>query len=243
MKKKFLLLLVLLAFCFVLLSCKGEPGAAGPAGATGPLGPTNPDGLIVINLQNSPTYNGTTDTFIVNQDSLSNYGSDPFLVVGNNNSPVVINSLVRFDLSTIIPNDITISKAYLTLFVSGLPYSGISFPEMTVTPYAVNSQWIENYATWESPDDGYTEWNGGNYTIAAGNSIKITSSNYEQFVTFELNPSVVQSWIALPSSNNGIILNSTFIVDDAAILFSSSENYDYDFNTAPKLTLYYSLND
>ena len=120
---------------------------------------------------------------------------------------------------------------------------GSSYPEITVTPYAVNSFWIEDYATWDSPDDGYTGWNGGSYSIAAGNPVKITSSNYEQFVTFELNPVVVQSWITLPSSNNGILLKTTFIDIPAYASFASSENTDYDFNTAPKLTLYYSLND
>lgn len=71
----------------------------------------------------------------------------------------------------------------------------------------------------------------------------ITTAQTGSFVTFEITPSIVQSWFETPSQNFGLVIKGT-IEDSAtanAVAFHPKESTNPVFR--PKLTIYYTVKE
>ncbi len=228
MKKTIFSALILVCISFMLFSCKGVTGETGP---TGPAGASDPTGLSVINIQENYFYQAD-DTCLDSSDPDNTYG-DSYYLYAENDDYGIWRPVFRFDTASVLPAATKIEKAYLTVFL-GDDLAG----SPVITPYALNTDWVEDSATWNSPD-GSAVWTGGNPQAAIGNSVAPLNGN--QFITFELNPAVVQGWINTPGTNYGILLDTAFKAGEnyAEILSSNYGDNAGDFTTNPILTLYY----
>ena len=242
LKRKFFIIMTVLIFIFVLLSCKGEPGAAGDKGTTGPAG----EAVIMMMFQDgvypSDGYTGTKDTYIVKGHQEKNYGTCKYLNVSNMYCLFQIyRTLLRFDLSSIVPSNVKVKKAYLELYVKDAvgPIDFVVYELTTNFDEGTNCN-LSGSASWTSPTAS-TTWTtpGGDFNTTAISNIV---SNLNNPVVFELNPSVVQKWINDPSQNYGMIIMTypeTYGSSCMGSQFASSE-YTNPFER-PKLVVYYTL--
>jgi hypothetical protein len=224
MRKIFLSVMVICISAVLIMSCSNK----------GPQGPVGKEGPACATLQNNSAYNGTRDTYI---DSLGNtYGADNNMIVGVlNDGGIVERALIRFDLTSIVPSDVSIDSAYLTLY----PYSSAFAGTTTITAYALagdtSGLWSENSVTWDS-------WNtaGGVFSQTPMSDTVVLSDPNVTGVTFKLNAAVVQGWFSDPASNNGLILKaSNETIGYNYFGFLTKENGSISGN--PLLTVYYRL--
>ena len=192
-------------------------------------------------------YSGTTDVAITNQyaeytggngsTSYTDPQSGVFQTGGTNGYS--IETLIRFtDLG--IPANANVSAAAMTLNVD----TWSSNP--TIRGYYVAAPWSVqpgNDLGWLRRGTGQN-WNtpgalGQGTDVIAGKSFVLSGiqGNGAQFVTVNLDPAVVQSWINNPSANNGVILvNET---TGAIVRINTSEQTNAAIR--PKLSLTYTV--
>jgi hypothetical protein len=178
------------------------------------------------------SYDGAADAYIDNQNATTNFGPsstiNAFYWAGYTQR-----ALVKFDLTSITPPNVTVVNAYLTLVVAAT-----SGAVTAVAAYKIISPWQENYATWIAADY-LNSWanQGGDFDAAPASDIITPSTSY---VTLTLKNSLVQGWLAHPSQNYGVIIrcgNEGGV--DGGIQF-----YTKEYSEAlqrPKLTVYYKL--
>ncbi|HRU38392.1 MAG TPA: DNRLRE domain-containing protein [Candidatus Goldiibacteriota bacterium] len=235
-RKIFVLLFVLLLFG----SC-AEQGPAGPAGADGA-------GLICVSFQQAAypdaAYNGTTDTRIFDTSANSNYGGCFNLTVGRTATSIIARALIRFEISGFIPNGAVIKKAYLTL--RSYYFDG---SEVLFVAHGITRSWTEGdgdcggannvNATWSYYDGSTNPWTsaGGDFNNAAA-SDPINAGTTANYVTIEINPSLVQEWLDTPAKNYGLLIKSTNETTTNHVGFYSSENGNVA--SRPRLTVYYT---
>ena len=222
---------------FFTLSCTSK----GPQGPAGSQGPTGKDGLACYTLQNNPDYNGTWDTYIDSFSNTINNGTINYMYAGvSGGGAIVARALIRFDLTPIVPSDVSIDSAYLTLY----PYSPICSGDTTMTAYAVagdsSGLWVEDTVTWEL-------WStpGGDFGPAPmSDPLVLSGSAIPACVTFKLNASVVQGWLSNPASNNGLILKAADESAGSGTFGFLTKEYGASIgsvSTNPLLTVYYRL--
>ena len=138
------------------------------------------------------------DTYVNSANPSTNYGGLSNLYVGNGGT-----ALIQFDLTT-LPSGTSsnqISSAKLTLYVNRVNASG------QVQVQQVGSSWTESTVTASTAPALGTVVGFFNPSLA------------QQYVTIDVT-SLVQSWVATPSSNYGIGLTSA----SGNIVFDSKEN-------------------
>ncbi len=237
---KKILLLVLSFFVFmVLLSCKGDIGDPGPAGVSG-------KSIIMMSFQEgvypSDGYTGTIDTDIIHaQPEVNNGACDTFDASNDKCSWNPSRGLLRFDLTPLVPANVTVVKAYLELHaIDGAGPVGFVVHELTKEFEEGGNCNLSGAASWVSAT-ATTMWTtpGGDYNPAPMSSVVSDSINP---ITIELNPSVVQKWINSPSKNYGMMIKAspeTGVDECRGAEFASSENSTLSYR--PKLTIYYTL--
>jgi len=192
-----------------MFSCKGD---IGPAGADGIAGADT----VTVEFQNgvfpSDAYSGCEDATIEDDYPTYNMGECDYLFTGTYTA-TKCRHVIKFDLSYIIPDNVQVTGAYLTYTKED------SYGTNTFTAYALTRDWTEGTGacfdsgtpdvnvSWNYYDGSGNSWTtaGGDYNLSAvSNSVFIDGS--ETTVTFQLNASMVQSWISDPSLNNGVII-------------------------------------
>lgn len=255
MKKKFfvsLLFLVLSVFTLVMFGCKGDTGPAGATGATGAPG-TPGESIIATTFQKdfypSPAYSGVIDSYIVSDSyENGNNGTATSLYIGffKVTNPIILfgkqRPVIKFDLNYLSGQNIIVKNAKLILYVQNYYPSTLASIDVNVYKL-INNQFTENGVTWMKYD-GSNNWttSGGDYDSVQISNKLIASSDIGKFVNFDLNPTVVQSWIDNPSDNYGMILISSKedSTSSTFVDFASSNTGVVQYR--PKLTVYYTLN-
>ena len=262
MKKKLLLVLlffVLSVFALIMFGCKGDKGDTGATGPTGAPG-TPGDSIVSTTFQNgiypSTGYTNIIDAYIGSDSNEStNTGTEADLPVGyfwfyfsGNTIKAKDRAVMKIDTSLLTGQNITVKNAKLTLYVAG--YYNTTTPtvqSLNIAAYKLKDhQFTESDVTWIKYDSSNNWTNpGGDFdTTPISDKITITSEKVNTYVSLNLNPSIVQTWIDDPSQNKGIIL----IADEEGI--ETNKMYYVDFassntgvaNYRPKLTVYYTLN-
>jgi hypothetical protein len=224
MKK--ILFLFLVAAVFLFVSCRGDKGPAGEP-ASNVYQMMFQDGTFPYN-----SYSGTIDSYIDSQNATSNYGT-ALQINADYSGGYTQRALVKFDLTSITPSNVTVVNAYLTLAI------GSSFGTAgSVAAYKLNKPWQEPYATWllyNYMSSWATE--GGDYDAAPVSDIITPATSC---ATFTLNNSLIQGWIANPGTNYGLMIKSQNEgTADGGLQFYSREYTEV--SQRPKLTVFYKL--
>jgi hypothetical protein len=224
MKKYRLLASVIIAGTIFYACSKGDAGPAGPdAGNTATA-------VFQDGASPSAAYAGTTDIILAAGNPDTNTNGYGYLLVGRSGANVY-RSVIRFDLSYIVPSNVTVLSAYLDL------ENETEAGSNTIRAYVLSRNFTEAQATWNSYSTGnlWTTAGGdfgasqiGQAFISSGAPLRIT-----------LSASAVQAWIANPADNRGLLLKA----DNE----STPENwYRFDCSedgppTGPKLTVNYLI--
>jgi len=229
-KKRFLAAIVIAATAALLISCTGPKGSTGPAGANA-FSITFQDGL-------SPTasYVGIVDTYIDSANATAkNYANNLYYVGYIASTSDSNREIIRADLTQLIPSNAAVVKAYLTLTAAA--GSGATAPVMKA--YGINQQWIQQFATWNLT--GGEAWipAGGGYDPAPV-SDAVSFQNGNAAITFTLDNNMVQSWLADPATNYGVIIidQNENVLDGLEYFYTSQATVDY---YRPKFTVYYTV--
>ena len=224
--KKILIFLAVIAAGAVFFACsKGDAGPAGPAGEN------TATAVFRSGVSPSAAYAGCYDTFILDTNPDTNRDDSNFLLVGRASS-ITYRTLIKFDVDYIVPSNVTVLSAYLDMSVQA------SGGTITVTAYALSNDFVETEATWNSYSTGNLWTNAGaDFVSAASQPAVFDTSSSPRRIT--LTPSVVQSWIANPAQNTGLLLKGTVETGTGAswIRFDSWEITGNE----PKLTINYIL--
>jgi hypothetical protein len=158
-------------------------------------------------------YTGGQDAGIDTQYAIYNGGNgvqylnQPYLEIGTDGQGSIFESLLRFS-NLGIPTNGVVSAASLT--VTLVDWWG----NTSVTGYYVNNAWSTTDGTigWVHRGGGLN-WAtpgalGQGTDLVAGKSFTLptTNANGPQTMTITLDPSVVQSWIANPAADQGVLL-------------------------------------
>jgi hypothetical protein len=234
MNKKYLYILGLIIFTAVFSSCSGNKGPAGPAGSS----------LAVMSFQDgvypSAAYDGTSDSYVVSGTEADiNYGVSDYLYSGFfSSSSGRERTVIKFDLSALVSQPVTVKSANLILYVSHKS----STADFTVSAYKVTNNWVEEEATWNDRAAGVS-WTaaGGEYNPAAvSDSVIMDSVNV--YKTFRLDADMVQDWIKNPADNYGVVIISNIENDGFNNWYGFiSKNYSVLTSVRPRLTVYYEV--
>jgi hypothetical protein len=161
-------------------------------------------------------YDGMIDGMIAGDSTTTNYGLATVLTVDS--SPARA-ALMAWDLSA-IPADVTVISAALSLYVGGSSTASSA----TANPlFTVNRPWAELEATWLLAQTG-VPWAtaGAKGTADRGQvSLGTTPVNVSGSVTIALNAAgvaQVQSWVADPAQNYGLIIATASNSDGLLLL-------------------------
>jgi len=153
-----------------------------------------------------PVYSGTSDTYLSTWDSPPvPRGSDGLLAARYDNQK---RSLIKFDLSQVIPAGSQVRSATLWLYVA----SRASNPAGTIDAwlYRVNRHWEELSATWSQAQTGVSWQTAGcegvpadrDGTFVAGRKLPLSSGIWLDWnVT-----TIAQNWVNSPQTNEGVLM-------------------------------------
>jgi hypothetical protein len=223
--KKYAAITALLMVSLLMFSC-----GSGPAGPTGSTSYT-------MRFQNgvypSASYAGSADTYLDSIASGTNYSAAAAIWMGYYPGEIE-HYTVRYDLSSVIPSNINVKKAYLTIKCSSI--GGAMSNTYTAYALAVNDITTE---TWNDSATA-TPWTtaGGDFGAAAkSNSVMISSAGV---YVFSLDTAMVKSWITSPAANYGILIKgaSEAGARAEAVIYTSDDGVIAD---RPMLTIEYTL--
>jgi hypothetical protein len=223
--KKYLVLAAAVFCSIVFFAC--SKGDAGPAGLNGPNTAT-----VVFQNGVSPAadYAGCIDTYVRSTSVDTNYNGSGFLLAGRSGGNAY-RTFIKFDVSYIIPTNVTVVGAYLDF--SDDSESGSN----TIRAYALDKDFVEDQATWNSYSTGNL-WTapGGDFSATEASQPIVISATEPFRIT--LSASVVQSWINSPAANHGLLFKA-----DNETTPENWVRYDCqeDGATGPKLTINYTL--
>ena len=240
--KKIIILALISISVFIFLSCKGETGDKGKTGATGPSGA---DGNTVIMFQQgvypNSTYTGVKDTGIIDNNPTYNFGGCSSSGAGAYPAYISTRSLIKFDVSSIIPSNVIVTKAELVLNINQI------YGTNTYTAYKMTHDWVEGTvcdatsvgtATWNNYGSGAWTNPGGDYDSTPVSNSLIVTGTPPQSITFTLNPAMVQAWISNPSTNYGILIKAN---NESTVNNSIAWNAKESPVDSPLLKIYYRL--
>jgi hypothetical protein len=162
------------------------------------------------------------DTVVYSTDPAANEGDLEILAVGNNAGDK-IRTYIRFELAG-IPATAVVTWVGLLLW-----YGDSSDAVVTsVDAYQVTEAWAENTVTW----DGQPAYG------AAIGSTSLPDVETNDFVTWELEPGLVEGWIAGGTANNGLLLIDADEDTPGAVKAFASSDHPTE-NMRPKLVISY----
>ncbi len=245
-RNSFFFLIIL--FIFLMVSCAPETGDTGPTGPEGDDG-----GSIIMAVYQDDMY--PSDNYAVTDDSLlnsdfisSNMGGCGYFLVGVYNISRKYRTVMRYDLTSVAPDNVNVKSAYLTLTIDNA--SG-PMGTTTITAYAMTQEWFEGAGDCNGDANGSVTWAyyqstdawdtpGGDFeTIPVSDSV-IVNDGQTGTIIFELDADTISSWISNDAQNYGFILKGTNESSGTNwARFYSSDSVE----TAkrPKLTIYYTL--
>lgn len=226
MKMEKILVLVLAVLSVVIAGCTGATGPAGAA-VTGDTVVAFQEGVYP-----SASYTGCDDNIILSSSPAANYGTIGSASTGITGGSVY-RTIARFDCTYIIPANVTVTRAFLTL------QAIIGEGSNTFNVYALTRGFGELTSNWNTYN-GSNTWTtaGGDYGPALGQAQQADS--VAKTVTIELDKTVVQGWISSPSTNYGYILKAeNEITGNNQTQFGHSDNITASLR--PRLTVYYRL--
>jgi hypothetical protein len=142
------------------------------------------------------------DTYVSSALPKYNFGNSIILIVQNG-----VTSYVRFNLA-VLPSGASVSKATLRLYVDAVSKSG------TFDVYEIDSNWLENSVTYNTPAPPLGT------SATGGHPITVSSSMLNQFLLVDITP-LVQGWVSGTIANNGIALATS---DTASFSVDSKES-------------------
>ncbi len=234
------ILIIMISFS-LLFACSCSP-EAGPTGPEGEDGTAYAQMVFQQGLYPNPGYSGCEDTRIFSGPSTENYGS--CFNLGAGYTSYIARSLLKFDIEGMLPAGSTIKKAYISVYVRYYQ------ADTTWSLYKVTQSWSEGTAgcggtvdvdaSWDYYNGSGNSWSnaGGDFDSSAISNSILVDGDLEAFIDFDINASVVQSWLDNPSANYGVILKAdNEDTDNYASVYSSEET---DIEYRPKLTVYYT---
>lgn len=135
---------------------------------------------------------------------------------------------IRFSTTSLLPNNVTVTKAYLTINVNSI--NGAN----SFAFYALTTAWNDYSSSWNGP--WFTP--GGDFTATAKSNV-LAMNDLGSYV-YKLDTAMVGGWVANPSTNYGVILravNETTGFNSAGVV----TNADGQAAFRPMLTVYYTL--
>jgi hypothetical protein len=227
--KKFITVFVIAGTIFIAQSCstRGPQGPAGPDAAGGYQAMMFQDGLYPSGL-----YAGCADTRIESGANADvNYGTYTYLETGYNGTEYK-RALIKFDV-TGLPAAAVVEKAEATLYCGSVATGSPQFAFYRVTW----SDWNETEATWVSSTVSAT-WPdaGGVYDSSTATAYKAPGTG--KYISWELDPAMLQDWINNPGNNFGLILISKGNEIGECVFASSQAAVAAQ---RPELTVYYTL--
>ncbi len=237
--KNILIIMISLSILFIC-SCAPE---AGPTGPEGEDGTAYAQMVFQQGLYPNPDYDGCADAQIHSGVSDYNFGSCLNFGVGRLMSGDILRTLLKFDIEGMMPAGSTVKKAYISVFVSS--YSS----DTTWALYKVTQSWEEGTVcstatgsdvSWDYYNGTGNPWAeaGGDFDSAAISNSILVDGDLDAFIDFEVDTSVVRSWLDNPSVNYGVILKSNNDSSYNYAMAYSSENAQIEHR--PKLTVYYT---
>jgi hypothetical protein len=212
--------IILTSALVFLVGCSGKEGATGPTGPAGAPAKSTFQTSFQNGVYPNTSYSGELDTWL-NGGAQSTYeNASPYLEV--NTGATYANYgrvLVRFNLSS-LPTNVSVVSAQLWLTTETNTTVGAN--PVTVGLHNLASDtfpgcyWLAG-ATWNNT--GSIGWNNCTGDLSGGqegyinpttvSTVVFTSSNNgtSQVFKWNIDPGIVQAWVASPS-NNGLILKS-----------------------------------
>jgi hypothetical protein len=222
-------LLLILGMVFSFSGCSGTKGAVGPTGATGGYVMQFQDGLYP-----AASYAGCGAVGLDAIDLTTNYYSyEPFNVGSFPGD--YSRFLIKFDLTSVIPSGVKVTKAYLTINITGtVGANGYALYPMTRNFLATAANW--------GTANGVLSWTnqGGDFSSTAVSENFYVQAGDNGKLTYTLDPALVQGWIADYTTNNGVILKATF-ENTGSNNITINTNQCPTFSQRPMLTVYYML--
>jgi hypothetical protein len=182
------------------------------------------------------TYSGVTDSYISNWSPEANYGALAEMAVRNNDEWA---SLVKFDLTGIVPDRATIVEGYLDLYVirrsndSNWLNAGI---------YALRRNWVEEQATWNRAA------NSDLWTTPGANGIPSDRSHVlldqqplddvRVWERFDVTQALAE-WVSDGNTNHGLTIKGSSSSGNVGYYVASSDNVDISIR--PRLVFTYTL--
>ena len=176
-----------------------------------------------------PSYNGTEDTWLRGTQPDTPFGNNGRMDSDGESGASAEWTLLRWDVSSIAPGT-TVEAATITFTVTN--------PSPSDYPlYAMETDWVESAATWNSPGGGGSWEIPGTGPSDRGSQIGVIStSDVAGTYDVSLNTAgvdLVSSWINDPSSNRGLIIFNDAATDGMEM---RSSNFA-DVGVRPMLTL------
>jgi len=172
----------------------------------------------------------TIDSWLSEQDTDTNYGTDTKLVIGKGTN--AFRSVLKFDFGA-LPNQVDIIAAAFRAYV----YSVIGSSGRTLWAYRLTQlAWTEAGVTWNKYD-GSNNWAaaGGDYTITDGASISgPAANNWAEWNTLNL-AQYAQS--SMSKILHLLLKDGTELANQVSYFYSSE--YVTDTTKCPKLILNY----
>lgn len=207
-----------IALLAILASCRGRTGPAGPAG---PGGKNSVTAVFRNSAAPSEGYAGCTDATLDSAYPNYNTGGCGQLFIGGDDTPEIYRSVIKFDITYIVPVNVSVTAAVLTLYFADPSDSAGS---NIYTAYALTKAWTggtgacgvsgtpDVNVSWDYSDGSSNSWAGpgGDFNAAAASDpVPESSVAAGGFISFSLDPALVKSWITDPSTNFGVIIKGS----------------------------------
>jgi len=185
-----------------------------------------PQGTITVTVTyKEGTANTVEDTYIEQDHTANNHGTDPQWILGKkpNKSD---RPILRFNQITTIPTNAYVTSAVFYMYETAC--SSHAAANMSLSLHSLSEAWTEINATWIKRN-ATTNWTtaGGTYNSTPFNTtiINTTKSAWKSFDMTNM----VQQWVKTTTNggvdNNGFLIKQTVeTTSDVNITFASSEN-------------------
>lgn len=201
-----------------------------------PSYPVQKNDILKMEFQNGAlpdaSYFGAEDTEMNSASPDTNYNAINTMNFGSTGSNTR-RTLIRFDLTRLVPANVEIVKAYLNFYMIG-----VTSYLYTFTAYRPAKAWVTGSATWNEYYSSLWTTPGGDYGSAASDSV--FPDAYKTHMTLELDAAYIQTWLDHPNVVYGLLIKST--IEDTASHYVQVASSEYGTPAyRPKLTIYYRL--
>jgi hypothetical protein len=182
------------------------------------------------------SYDGVTDSYISSWSPEASYGSYSEIAVRNNDEWA---SLIKFDLTGIVPARATIVEGYLDLYVSRRSNDS---NWLDAGIYALRRNWVEEQSTWNRATSSVL-WTtpGANGIPSDRSSVLLDQQRLDQVQVWERFDvtQALSEWISGSYDNHGLTIKGSSASGGIGYYLASSENIDVSIR--PRLVFTYAL--